>query len=109
MRIEQARAVVEQYITALGNLRRTLAPRKCALDKRGLPNVLSLEHALWMLHEMRTMLHNAHAVWSDPEWDLGDTVDGDKINRWLGFVQGVLWTTGVYTIDDMRDHNRQKE
>jgi hypothetical protein len=30
----------------------------------------------------------------------------DKAFRWLGFVQGVLWCTGVYTIAEMKDHNR---
>ena len=30
----------------------------------------------------------------------------DKVNRWLGFVQGVLWNKRIYTIDDMREHNR---
>lgn len=29
-----------------------------------------------------------------------------KAFRWLGFVQGVCWRTGVYTIDNLRDHNR---
>ncbi|MDO8507756.1 MAG: hypothetical protein Q7S53_04300 [bacterium] len=34
--------------------------------------------------------------------------DGDveKANRWLGFIQGSLWVDKVFTIDDMRDHNR---
>lgn len=32
--------------------------------------------------------------------------DVEKAFRWLGFVQGVLWTKGIYTIDEMRDHNR---
>lgn len=30
----------------------------------------------------------------------------DKVFRWLGFVQGVLFCFGVYTIDQMREHNR---
>lgn len=30
----------------------------------------------------------------------------DKANRWLGFLQGVFWTQGIYTLDQMRDHNR---
>jgi hypothetical protein len=27
-----------------------------------------------------------------------------KINRWVGFVQGVLWKEGLFTIDQMREH-----
>jgi hypothetical protein len=30
----------------------------------------------------------------------------DKANRWLGFLQGVFWVQGIYTLDQMRDHNR---
>lgn len=30
----------------------------------------------------------------------------EKAFRWLGFVQGCLWCTGLYTIDDMREDNR---
>lgn len=33
----------------------------------------------------------------------------EKAFRWLGFVQGVLWVTGVYTIDELRAHNRPPE
>ena len=29
----------------------------------------------------------------------------EQANRWLGFIQGVLWTTGEFTIDQMREHN----
>ena len=30
----------------------------------------------------------------------------EKGFRWLGFIQGVLWSEGVYTIDEMKNHNR---
>lgn len=33
----------------------------------------------------------------------------EKAFRWLGFIQGVLWCEGVYTIDAMKDHNRPVE
>lgn len=28
-----------------------------------------------------------------------------KAGRWLGFVQGVLWSAGVYTLEDLQIHN----
>ena len=31
--------------------------------------------------------------------------DPEKAMRWLGFVQGVLWSQGIYTIDELRIHN----
>ena len=32
--------------------------------------------------------------------------DIDKANLWLGFIQGVLWAEEIFTIQEMRDHNR---
>jgi len=32
-----------------------------------------------------------------------------KANRWLGFVQGFLWANGIYTIEEMKEHNRPNE
>lgn len=30
----------------------------------------------------------------------------EKANRWLGFIQGVLWAKEIYTIEEMKEHNR---
>ena len=30
----------------------------------------------------------------------------DKAFRWLGFVQGVLWSNYIFTIEEMANHNR---
>ncbi len=35
----------------------------------------------------------------------GDLMSDEKINRWLGFIQGALWAMGVASIDDLRDIN----
>lgn len=48
-------------------------------------------HCYWMLDEIGKML---------------DEGKMDKVFRWLGFVQGCLWRASVYTIEDMKDHNR---
>ena len=31
----------------------------------------------------------------------------DKVFRWLGFVQGCLWMASEYTLDELKNHNRQ--
>ena len=31
------------------------------------------------------------------------------VMRWLGFVQGVLWVQGVYTLENLKSHNRSPE
>jgi len=48
-------------------------------------------HLLWMCNEIETKL--------------ADT-DMSKADRWLGFIQGVLWSTSCATIDEMREMNR---
>jgi len=50
---------------------------------------VALQHAAWMIEECLVMKF--------PD-------DMYKINRWIGFVQGVLWKEGIYTIDQMREH-----
>ena len=47
-------------------------------------------HVLWMCGEVRKFLKTGRR---------------EKADRWLGFIQGVLWKLGLYTIDDMRGHN----
>ena len=29
----------------------------------------------------------------------------EKAMRWLGFLQGVFWATGIYTLDDVKHHS----
>ena len=31
-----------------------------------------------------------------------------KAMRWLGYMQGVLEATGVYTLDEVKEHSRRK-
>ena len=33
----------------------------------------------------------------------------EKAMRWLGFIQGSLWTHGIFTIEEMKNHNRGTE
>ncbi|PIP55763.1 MAG: hypothetical protein COX06_01695 [Candidatus Zambryskibacteria bacterium CG22_combo_CG10-13_8_21_14_all_42_17] len=33
----------------------------------------------------------------------------DKVFRWLGFIQGVLWVLQVFSLDDLKNHNRPAE
>jgi hypothetical protein len=52
----------------------------------------SLLHAKWMIEQALLFLEN-------PE-------KKQKTQRWLGFIQGILWCCGVYTINQLRGHNR---
>jgi hypothetical protein len=52
-----------------------------------------LMHARWMLDEMQQ-----NAV--KGEWS------SEKVNRWLGFIQGVLWSSNLFGILALRDQTR---
>jgi len=58
---------------------------------------VALQHCAWMIEECFKMLFEAHNTSVESE-----TLT--KINRWVGFVQGVLWKEGIYTIDQLREH-----
>lgn len=49
----------------------------------------ALNHALWMCHEAGS-------------WPADKL---EKKQRWLGFIQGVLWVTGVQTIETSKRDN----
>jgi len=50
-----------------------------------------LNHTLWMCQEVRTFVEGNEL---------------EKANRWLGFLQGILWVNNIYTVDQMREDNR---
>ena len=50
-----------------------------------------IAHIRWMCQRVEFFLENG---------------DMDRVNRWLGFIQGVLFSEGICTIADMRDQNR---
>lgn len=48
-------------------------------------------HLLTMIPKMRVMLADGRR---------------EKAMRWLGFMQGVMWVSGEYTLDELKGHNR---
>ena len=50
-----------------------------------------LEHCHGMLDKMIDFVHEGRM---------------EKTFRWLGFIQGVLWANRVYTLTDLKNHNR---
>ncbi|MCK5022169.1 MAG: hypothetical protein KAR54_02900 [Candidatus Pacebacteria bacterium] len=30
----------------------------------------------------------------------------EKTFRWLGFIQGCLWTSGLYSLEEIKNHNK---
>ena len=55
------------------------------------PKDETISHVLWMLCKIPEFIEAGRE---------------EKANRWLGFVQGVLWAKEIYTIEEMKEHNR---
>jgi len=36
----------------------------------------------------------------------GKQPDRAKASRWIGFIQGILWMTRTFTIDELRQHTK---
>lgn len=50
------------------------------------------QHCLGMLDKMEAFIQEGRM---------------DKVNRWLGFLQGVLWMRGLYTLTELMNHNKK--
>lgn len=55
------------------------------------PGTDKMEHIVGMIPKMRVFLVQGRR---------------EKAFRWLGFIQGVFYSIGIYTIEDMAEHNR---
>lgn len=93
MTYDEIKGVVGLYDIKLGEMgyQAERCDGKCAIAE------VRLKHVRWMCQEICRML-------SDPtNMDLDD---GQKIHRWLGFIQGVFFTDGIFSIQEMKEHNR---
>jgi hypothetical protein len=81
MTAEKVRSVFRHYYSILG-AHTVERGAKCKLC-----------HVKWMLFEMGT--------WGDERLE--------RMFRWLGFIQGVFWCEKVYTIDELKNHNREED
>jgi hypothetical protein len=59
-----------------------------------------MQHLLWMCNTVDHFIDSSIGIPNVP----GN--DWEKMNRWFGFIQGVLWCEGFFTIDEMREHSR---
>ena len=93
----QLLSVLQKYDIWLGEMGHD--PERTKTSSSELPFAAmpqQLGHARWMCQTAIEFIDTGLVI---PE-------DVEKANRWLGFIQGVLWTTGVRTIDEMREDNR---
>jgi hypothetical protein len=76
------------------------SPTRHPADQQSYQMGAQLSHALWMLGELAGMAERLEP------WAIRD---GERAQRWLGFVQGVLWAQGVYSIDELRAHVKEAD
>lgn len=86
----QIEAVFDRYETRLKDI---LSASDDALSDACV-NKEQIEHALSMILKMRAMYAQEDGPFLQ------------KLHRWIGFLQGVLYCNGIYTIDEMREHNQ---
>lgn len=80
-------------------------------DQHGIPSErqatdASVDVACSLAGPVSTVLSASHVRWMCDEVDHMYDREGEteKVQRWLGFIQGVMWATGLYTIDELRGH-----
>ncbi len=68
---------------------------KYTLDEKVGPSfhdgVAILKHCRYMVNEILSFLEQNRI---------------EKAFRWLGFLQGCLWTAGVFSLDELKGHNK---
>jgi len=91
----------EQFLTLLKFYDKTLADRDIAVidasDIAEQSATQELGHLRWMLQQMLNS--------TDPH--LNEKFKQERIvNRWLGFIQGVLYSNQIMSIKQLRDQSR---
>ncbi len=84
-------------------------PQRMSVGQK--PTYLMMPECLRHLDYMVDHMHGSRPAVRD--WELPsthpipvkDVMSDEKINRWLGFIQGALWAHGLMSIDDLRDVN----
>lgn len=64
-----------------------------------------VEHLLGMFPKMRSMLDDTYPTPGYPV-SYFSSQKNEKFMRWLGFVQGVFWQRGWFTLEELKEHSR---
>lgn len=54
---------------------------------------------------IKEIAHLKHMIVEMREMPIHDDEDVEKLMRWIGFVQGALWSVGYVSIDNFREMN----
>jgi len=83
MTYEEVHRALSRYSAVLA----PITPAQCPRDQyvHGLSTIV-LEHLRWMLDQIDTLQLEGHH---------------DKVMRWCGFIQGVMWANGICTLNEL--------
>ncbi len=73
-------------------------------EKLGIPK-LDAPHNQFMNRASYNMLAHCHGMLDEMEKFVAEG-RMEKAFRWLGFIQGCLWSAGLYTLEELKNHNR---
>lgn len=91
---DEVRTLLDQYEQRLSDAKMAPADWPHGLPLTPADEARALTHVQSMIPKMREFLQSPEPK----HWD--------KVMRWLGFLQGVLWTFGWYTLEELKSHNR---
>lgn len=83
---ERVLEVLKSYEIAIGT-----PAKKSETNMTPLTLAALCGHLSWMCQQVPGFLENGQK---------------DKAQRWIGFIQGSMWSLGMRTIDQMREDNR---
>jgi hypothetical protein len=86
---QKIRDVVALYKTRLEEM--GITPRQMSHSMRNPSIRESLSHCYYMLNELIPFMEHGRTR---------------KMFKWLGFVQSAFWICGIYTIEELKEHNR---
>lgn len=73
------------------------------LDFLGIGPIENIHKSALFLKKERKL---SHCYWMLNKIQAFDSVN--KAMRWLGFIQGVFWSEDVFSIDQLKNHNRSE-
>ena len=91
MKVDKVKRVINYYESTLTKL--GFRPEEANYNNKLILPSVHMNHILSMLPKMKLFLKENRV---------------EKTMRWLGFVQGVLYSQGLYSIDNLRHHNMPK-
>ena len=95
MDAKKVRSVIQIYRLQLWNMG---IPEKKIPPQISIGFVRAFFFQGWILGHVHAMLD-----------EMDQFLDQDRLEkafRWLGFVQGVFWVLGIYTLEELKNHNR---